>query len=67
MHSQATTEELATKKAEIIMAMKTAPPLVVSGFTLFGHPLSDWVQLATLVFIFVQIAVIIHKWKNNKL
>lgn len=54
-------------KEEVAMAIKsTTPPAVVVGFTIAGHPLADWVQLATLVFIVVQILIISHTWyKNN--
>lgn len=38
-------------KNEVI---KSVPPVVVSGFTLFGIELNDWVIILTIVYIFIQ-------------
>lgn len=46
-------EEFATAAAAAGVA-KSAPPVVVSGMTLAGYSLNDWVLAATLMWIAVQ-------------
>ena len=41
---------------------KSAPPVVVSGMTLAGYSLNDWVLAATLMWIAVQMGWFI--WSN---
>ncbi|KHA56811.1 hypothetical protein NM74_09700 [Aeromonas hydrophila] len=43
-------------------AVKSAPPVVVSGMTLAGYSLNDWVLAATLLWIAVQMCWFI--WSN---
>lgn len=38
------------------MAVKSAPPVIVSGLQLFGVPLNEWVLIATLAWIGLQSA-----------
>lgn len=38
-------------KNEIV---RSVPPVVVSGFTLFGVSLNEWVIILTIVYIFIQ-------------
>lgn len=48
-------------KEEIVTASaKAAPPLAVSGLTISGVTLQDWVYIATLVYLAFQIYVIIR-------
>ena len=54
-------EELATAAAAAGVA-KSAPPVVVSGMTLAGYSLNDWVLAATLMWIAVQMGWFI--WSN---
>lgn len=54
-------EDLATAAAAAGVA-KSAPPVVVSGMTLAGYPLNDWVLVATLLWIVVQMGWFI--WSN---
>lgn len=42
-------------------AVKSAPPVVVSGMTLAGYSLNDWVLAATLLWIAVQMG-----WLDRK-
>jgi hypothetical protein len=35
-------------------AVKALPPVVVSGCTLFGIELNDWVVILTILYIFIQ-------------
>jgi hypothetical protein len=34
----------------LVEVAKTAPPVTVAAFTFFGHPLSEWAQLAAIVY-----------------
>ena len=48
----------------VVSAAKTAPPVVVSAFTLAGHPMQDWVLLATLVYTVLQIILLWPKFRD---
>lgn len=53
----------------VVGAAKTAPPVVVSAFALAGHPMQDWVLLATLVYTVLQIVLLWPKfrdWNNRR-
>lgn len=54
-------EELVTAAAAAGVA-KSAPPVVVSGMTLAGYSLNDWVLVATLIWIAVQLVWFV--WSN---
>lgn len=41
--------------------VKQVPPLGVVSFTVMGYPIADWVQLATLLYIILQIHVLCKK------
>ena len=45
-------------KNEII---KSVPPVVVSGVTLFGIELNDWVILLTILYIFIQCVSLVFR------
>lgn len=48
-------------KEEIVTASaKAAPPLAVSGLTITGVTLQDWVYIATLIYLAFQIYVIVR-------
>lgn len=55
-------------KEEIVTATaKAAPPLAVSGLSVSGVSLQDWVYIATLVYLAFQLYVIIRdKIVNHK-
>lgn len=48
----------------VVSAAKTAPPVAVSIFTLAGHPLQDWVLIATLVYTVLQIILLWPKFRD---
>lgn len=52
-------QEVGTGAASAVgaMAIKSAPPVAVTGLSLAGVPLQDWVYIATLVWISIQAAV----------
>jgi hypothetical protein len=50
-----------------VAAIKAAPPITVTGLHFFGYPIQDWVALATLVYVLLQIALLLYKvYKDNK-
>ena len=44
---------------------KTSPPLVVSGLTLAGVQLQDWLVIATLLYTVIQIIIALPKLKQS--
>ena len=47
-------------------AVRLAPPAGVSVTSVMGVPLSDWVYIATIVYIFIQCVCIVHKTFKKK-
>lgn len=41
--------------------VKAAPPVSVVGLTILGFPISDWVQLAVLLYTVMQMHVLAYK------
>jgi len=39
---------------------KAIPPLVVSGFSLFSHPLADWAVMITLIYTVLMLFFLIR-------
>ena len=46
-------------------AIKTSPPVVVSGLTLAGVQLQDWLIMATLLYTVIQIIIALPKLKKS--
>lgn len=48
-------------------AAKAAPPLAVTGMTVAGYPLADWVLVATLLYTLLQIVVVVRRmlWQRR--
>lgn len=47
---------------EVAMATaKLTPPITVTGMTLAGYTLQDWVLLATLVYTVLQICITVYR------
>ncbi len=46
-------------------AIKTSPPVVVSGLTLAGVQLQDWLIMATLLYTVIQIIIALPKLKQS--
>ena len=44
---------------------KTSPPLVVSGLTLAGVQLQDWLILATILYTVIQIIILLPELKQS--
>lgn len=47
-------------------AVRLAPPAGVSVTSIMGIPLSDWVYIATIVYIFIQCGCLIYKTIKNR-
>lgn len=54
------------QKLDVIQeATKAAPPVAVTAVgTLTGFTLHDWLLVATLVYVIVQIAWLVYKWRR---
>ena len=46
-------------------AIKTSPPVVVSGLTLAGVQLQDWLIIATILYTVIQIIIELPKLKQS--
>jgi hypothetical protein len=44
---------------------KTSPPVVVSGLTLAGVQLQDWLIIVTLLYTVIQIIIVLPKLKQS--
>jgi len=48
-------------QAAAIEAVKSAPPVAVTGAMIAGMTLSDWVTVLTGIYVLLQIAVLLRK------
>ena len=46
-------------------AIKTSPPIIVTGMTLAGIQLQDWLIMATLLYTVIQIIIALPKLKQS--
>ena len=46
-------------------AIKTSPPVIVTGMTLAGVQLQDWLILATILYTVIQIIIELPKLKQS--
>ena len=46
-------------------AIKTSPPIIVTGFTLAGVQLQDWLIIATILYTVIQIIIALPKLKQS--
>ena len=46
-------------------AVKASPPLAISGMYLAGHPLQDWLVLATLAYTILQLILLLPKFHRQ--
>ena len=44
---------------------KTSPPVVVSGLTLAGVQLQDWLIMTTILYTVIQIIILLPKLKHS--
>lgn len=54
-------------QAAAIEAVKSAPPVAVTGAMIAGMTLSDWVTVLTGIYVLLQIAVLLLKaWRERR-
>ena len=46
-------------------AIKTSPPVIVTGMTLAGIQLQDWLIMATILYTVIQIVIALPKLKQS--
>ena len=46
-------------------AIKTSPPLIVTGMTLAGIQLQDWLIMATILYTVIQIIIALPELKKS--
>ena len=46
-------------------AIKTSPPVIVTGMTLMGIQLQDWLIMATIIYTVIQIIIALPKLKQS--
>ena len=46
-------------------AIKTSPPIIVTGVTLAGVQLQDWLIMATILYTVIQIIILLPKLKQS--
>ncbi len=46
-------------------AIKTSPPVIVTGVTLAGVQLQDWLIMATILYTVIQIIIALPKLKQS--
>lgn len=46
-------------------AIKTSPPVIVTGMTLAGIQLQDWLIMATILYTVIQIIIALPELKNS--
>lgn len=56
----------ATLTEGVTYASRIAPPLTVTGASLFGLPLSEWVYITTIIYTLLQTGYFIWKLVNKE-
>ena len=46
-------------------AIKTSPPIIVTGMTVAGMQLQDWLIMATILYTVIQIIIALPKLKQS--
>jgi hypothetical protein len=46
-------------------AIKTSPPIIVTGMTIAGIQLQDWLIMATILYTVIQIIIALPKLKQS--
>jgi len=46
-------------------AIKTSPPIIVTGMTVVGIQLQDWLIMATILYTVIQIIIALPKLKQS--
>lgn len=48
-----------------VAAAKVSPPIIVSGLTVAGVHLQDWLIMATILYTVIQIVILLPKLKQS--
>jgi hypothetical protein len=48
-----------------MVAIKTSPPIIVTGMTVAGVQLQDWLIMATILYTLIQIIIALPKLKKS--
>ena len=56
---------MATPPEQLSDAIKAAPPITITGMTIVGIPIQDWVLMLTLVYTILQILIIARRFMLN--
>ena len=51
-----------TPQEQLADVAKAAPPLTVTGMTILGYPMSDWVFALTALYTALQIVALLRRW-----
>lgn len=57
---------MALPPEQVADVAKAAPPITVTGMTIIGIPVQDWVLLLTLVYTLLQILIIARRFMLNR-
>ena len=47
-----------------VVTAKIAPPVVVSGMVVAGHPIQDWLIVLTIIYTVIQIVLLMPKLRQ---
>lgn len=50
-----------TPQEQLSDLAKAAPPLTITGMTVAGFPISDWVLLLTAIYTLLQIGIVVRR------
>ena len=54
-----------TSQERLASVAKAAPPITITGMTIVGIPIQDWVLMLTLVYTILQILIIARRFMLN--
>ena len=49
----------------VVAGGKAGPPVTVTALSAFGIPLEQWVFVATLIYVVLQIALLVYKFARD--
>ena len=55
-----------TSQEQLTVAAKAAPPITITGMTIVGIPIQDWVLMMTLVYTILQILIIARRFMMDR-
>ena len=55
-----------TSQEQLASVAKAAPPITITGMTIVGIPVQDWVLIMTLVYTILQILIIARRFMMDR-